>query len=404
MLTSSLGLGLAGLAGAVPAPPRGYTLPPTEAESEPKPAPPAEPWEPSRRIGFAVVGLGNLTCNQLLPAFAQSGKARLVALVSGHPEKARLLAQRHGVSEKAIYDYKTFDRIVDNPEIQAVYIVLPNSMHLEFTVRAARAGKHVLCEKPMANTVAEAEEMIRACKEARRKLMIAYRIQYEPGNRMVRQMLQGGKLGAVRCIEAVNVQNQGAPDQWRHKLKLAGGGALPDIGLYNLNTTRFLLGEEPSEVLGQVFSRPGDPRFTEVEETCQFQMNFPSGVRTSHVTNYSAYNSKRYRVYAEHGWIGMDPAFAYQGLAMEVARNVDGQDVRSRPPVPAKNQFIAEIDHMAACIAADKTPYTPGEEGLQDQKIMAAIYESARLGRAVKLDAPAGKDLFRGTDPDALSS
>src|SRR3954467_1115761 len=210
-------------------------LKPIDHPSEKPEAPPPAPAPPEKRIGFALVGLGKLTLNQLLPAFASCKKCKPVALVSGDRAKAERVAAQYGIATKNIYNYQNFDEIKNNPEVDVVYIVLPNSMHAEFTIRAAQAGKHVLCEKPMANTSKEAEQMIEACKKANKKLMVAYRIQYEPHNKLAKQWTRDKKFGKVRVIEAVNVQNQGDPDQWRLKKSLAGGGALPDIGLYCLN-------------------------------------------------------------------------------------------------------------------------------------------------------------------------
>lgn len=359
-------------------------LPPFHAETEKKTEPPM-PFAPSERVGFALVGLGRLTVEELLPALQQCKKAKAVALVSGSPEKARQLAAQYGIAEKNIYDYKTYDELKNNEEVKAIYIVLPNGMHHEFVLRGAAAGKDILCEKPMANTVKECEEMIAACEKANKKLMIAYRIQYEPYNRKVREIIRSGEFGAVKLIEAVNGQRQGEAKQWRHDKKLAGGGALPDIGLYCLNTSRFLLGEEPSEISAMQYSNPNDPRFKEVEENMLFQMRFPSGALVNASTGYDYHESKRYRVNMPTGWIEMNPAYNYQGLQMQISR-AEGKNERTEHiKMPNKNQFAAEMDHFAECILENKTPYTTGEEGLQDQRIMEAIYEAARTGKTIKL-------------------
>ncbi|HUC82796.1 MAG TPA: Gfo/Idh/MocA family oxidoreductase, partial [Flavisolibacter sp.] len=365
----------------------------------PTPAPPA-PLHPDKRVGYALVGLGHLTLDELLPAFGQCEYSKPVALVSGDAAKARKVADQYGIDPKSIYNYQNYDDIKNNPAIQAVYIVLPNSMHEEFTIRSAAAGKHVLCEKPMANTSAEAKRMIDACKKAAKKLMIAYRIQYEPKNRMVMKWVRNNKWGKVRLIEMFNGQNIANTDQWRLKKKLAGGGSLPDIGIYCLNTARFLLGEEPEWVNASLFSTPGDPRFKEVEENVLFQMGFPGGTLVNAATGYSVHQSRRYRCLADKGgWFGLDPAFAYHGLQMEVSEVRDGQDWREHPEVPEKNQFALEIDHMSQCILYNKEPYTPGEEGLQDHRIMEAIYQSAKEKKAIQLERITKIDAFRGTPP-----
>jgi predicted dehydrogenase len=345
---------------------------------------------PSRRVGFAIVGLGHLALEEVLPAFAQSRFARPVALVSGDPAKARTVAAQYGISPGSLYSYADFDRIAHDEAVEVVYIILPNSMHAEFTERAARAGKHVLCEKPMATSVAECERMIGACRAAKVRLMIAYRSQYEPMDRAIATMAQAGTLGALREFVATNSQRQGKVDQWRHRKALAGGGALPDIGLYCLNAARFLSGEEPTEVIARVWSPPGDARFTEVEAAVRFSLGFPSGFAATAVSSYDSHESRGFRLQGTDGWAGMNPAFAYQGLKMQSGRLVDGRDTLIEPHFPVKNQFALELDHMAGCVRENRIPHTPGEEGLQDQRIMDAIYRSAREGRVVPITPPPG--------------
>ncbi len=370
---------------------------PTEQSSGPWPL----PSPPERRVGVAVVGLGRLTVGQILPAFGSSKKVRLAGLVSGDPAKGRALAAMYGVPEKSVYGYGDYDALRDNPDVEAVYIVLPNSMHAEYTVRAAQAGKHVLCEKPMATSAADCQTMIDACKKAGRKLMIAYRIQYEPNNRLVQKHVRDKTFGRVKLIEMVNGQDQGDPTQWRHNKGVAGGGSLPDVGLYCLNTTRFLLGEEPTEVSAMLYSTPGDPRFQEVEENVVWQMRFPSGVLAACATGYAFHESRRYRVYGETGWIGMDPAFSYTNLQMERSQAEGELENRTRPSLAPKDQFALEMDHFGECVREDKMPYTPGEEGLQDQRLMEAIYQAANSGKPVRVNAGLSDqlDLFRGSPP-----
>jgi predicted dehydrogenase len=289
-------------------------------------------------------------------------------------------------------------------------------MHVEYTVRGAKAGKHILCEKPMANSSQEAEQMIKACKKANRKLMIAYRIQYEPFNTAVKKMVRASlgeangtksELGQVKLMMMSNAQHQGGDlTQWRLNKKLAGGGALPDIGLYCLNTARFLTGEEPIEISGaQVYSTPGDSRFREVDETVNWLMRFPSGIVANCSTSYAAHNAKRYRVFGSDAWADMDPAFTYTGLRLQIGRkspsDPQAESIEERR-MEQKNQFALEMDHMAACVQENKTPYTPGEEGLQDHRLMEAIYEAGRTGKTIKLNRIEKRDAFRGDPPKQL--
>ena len=375
-------------------------LPPIDHPSEKQRPDPPAPMNPEKRVGYALVGLGHLTLDELMPAFGACKYSKPIALVSGDSAKAAKVAQQYGINPKSIYNYQNFDTIKNNPEVDVVYIVLPNGMHEEFTIRSAQAGKHVLCEKPMANTSAEAQRMIDACKKAERKLMVAYRIQYEPMNRQIMKWTREKKWGPVKVMEMYNGQNERDPAHWRLKKALAGGGSLPDIGLYCLNTARFLTGEEPEWVSANLYSDPKDPRFKEVEDTVLFQMKFPSGIMVNAGTSYSVHNSKRYRCLAgKGGWFGMDPAFTYRDLKMEVSEVRDNQEWKETPGIPEKNQFALEMDHMSLCVLNNQAPYTPGEEGLQDHKIMEAIYRSAQEQKVIMLDKITTLDTFRGTPP-----
>jgi predicted dehydrogenase len=356
------------------------------------------PLPPDQRVGYAVVGLGHLALEELLPALNTCKRSKLVALVSGSPEKMRKVAAQYGVKAEYCYTYQTYDQLKDNPEVDVIYIVLPNALHKEYVIRGAKAGKHILCEKPMAVSSRECEEMIAACNAAKVKLMIAYRIQYEPMNRKLREMVKDKAFGAPKFIESCNSQSSANPAHWRHKKALAGGGALPDIGLYCLNTNRFILGEEPTEVFAYQYSTPGNPLFIEVEELVSWQMRFPSGVIASCSTDYNVHESRRYRVMCEKGWLNMDKAYAYKGQKFTTAR-ADGKLERQEELSLAEvNQFAAEMDHFSDCILNNKKPFTPGEEGLQDHLLMEAIYQSAREGKPVKITRKVS-DQYRGPEP-----
>jgi len=370
-----------------------------KSDVDPKSAPTPTPLPPDKRVGYALVGLGHLTLEELLPAFGQCKKSKPVALVSGSPEKLKKVAQQYGIKPASCYSYAEYEKLKDNPEVQAIYIVLPNSMHAEYVIRGAKTGKHILCEKPMANSVRECELMIAACKQAKVKLMVAYRIQYEPYNRAVRDMIRGNKFGKTKYIQAQNSQSSANPDHWRHKKALAGGGALPDIGLYCLNTARFVLGTEPTEVFGYMHSTPGNPLFKEVEEMMSFQLRFADGLVVDSITHYNTHDSRFYRVNTERGWIHLNNAYAYKGQQLQTSHAEGPAKMENHITLGAINQFAAEMDHFSECILEDKQPHTPGEEGMQDQRIMEAIYQSAREGRPVKLPAVKGKDAFRGPEP-----
>jgi predicted dehydrogenase len=339
------------------------------------------PEPPGRKIGWAIVGLGNLAINQILPAFAKCEKSKVVALVSGHPDKAAKLAARYGVSPKAIYNYQNYDTLKDNPEVDVIYVVLPNSMHAEYTIRGVQAGKHVLSEKPMANTPGDCQAMIDAAKKAGQKLMVAYRCRYEPFNKEMIRMAREQELGPVKVIVADHGFNIGDPTQWRLKKEFAGGGSLMDIGIYSLQAARYITGEEPGEINAVTYTTPGDVRFKEVEETINFQLRFPSGVLANCTSSYGYAGQNKYRVIATKGWFELEPATSYTGLRMKIRRNNATED----RDMPQRDHFALEMDHMSDCVMENKDPLTPGEEGLRDLKLMMAIYEAARTGKTVKV-------------------
>ena len=339
------------------------------------------PEPPGRKVGWAIVGLGSLAINQILPAFAKCEKSRVVALVSGHPDKAQKLALRYGVEPKSIYNYENYDSLKDNPEVDVIYVVLPNGMHPEYTIRGHQAGKHVLSEKPMATTPAECQAMIDAARKANRKLMVAYRCRYEPFNKEMIRMAREQELGPVKAIVADHGFNIGDPTQWRLKKDLAGGGSLMDIGIYSLQAARYVTGEEPSEIGAMTYTTPGDVRFQEVEEMINFQLRFPSGALANCTSSYGYAGQNHYRVVATKGWFELEPATGYSGLRMRVHRGNATEDRE----LPVRDHFALEMDHMSECVMDNKDPLTPGEEGLRDLRLMMAIYDAARSGQTVKV-------------------
>jgi predicted dehydrogenase len=339
------------------------------------------PDPPGKKLGWAIVGLGSLAINQILPAFAACEKSKVVALVSGHPDKANKLALRYGVNPKNIYNYQNYDTIRDNPEVDIIYIVLPNGMHAEYTVRGFQAGKNVLSEKPMANMPADCQQMIDAGRKANRKLMVAYRCRYEPFNQEAIRMARQQELGPTKVILADHGFNIGDPTQWRLNKTLAGGGSLMDIGIYSLQAARYITGEEPVEINAMSYSTPGDVRFKEVEETINFQLRFPGGILANCSSSYGYSGQNRYRVVTTKGWFELEPATQYTGLRMYLHHD----NITEERLLPVRDHFALEMDHMSGCVMENKEPLTPGEEGLRDLTIMMGIYEAARTGKVVKL-------------------
>ena len=333
--------------------------------------------ESGRKVGYAIIGLGRISLQHFMPACKMSKYSKVVALVSGHRDKAEKTAAEYGVPEKNIYDYKNCDDMRDNKEIDAVYVALPNSMHAEYTIRAANAGKHVLCEKPMATSVRDCQAMIDACKAANRKLMIAYRCQYEPTNLHAIKLICDGRLGKIQAIESANGFNI-HPGEWRLDKKLAGGGPLMDVGVYSLNACRYLTGEEPVHLEGYSSVIDHDGRFEQVEENLSWTMKFPSGVVASCNTTYGANMPGFFRVHGSKGMLHAEPAFSYEGIHLKA--QIQGEaaidDIEeARDPM----QFAVEGDEMSRCILGAGEPKTNGEEGLRDMKYMEAIYKSAGI-------------------------
>ena len=330
-----------------------------------------------RPVGFAVVGLGKLSLGQIIPGFRNCKSARLEALVSGHPDKANRIAAEQKLRPAAVYSYQNFDRIAADPRIEVVYIVLPNFMHREYTERALKAGKHVLCEKPMATTVADAEAMVAAAKAANRKLMIAYRCHYEPLNLYGMRLMRKGALGKPRLV----VTNMGRPsdlsdpsDAWRLDMRESGGGALSDMGVYGINGARYLLNEEPLEVRARAQTDRNDPRFRTVEDLITWEFRFPSGAVSTNCTSFNQAATMSWEVYGERGKMIAEPGCFYGGNRL----TVNGVPGEGEPKIKEIDQFAREMDWMADVVRGRAPLVSPGEEGLQDMRLINAILESVK--------------------------
>jgi len=342
---------------------------------------------PDRKLGYAIVGLGSYGLDVIIPQFANCAHSRLAAVVSGDPIKARRVAAAHGLPDSAIYSYETFDSIRDNPDVDIVYVCLPNALHAAYTIRAAKAGKHVLCEKPMAVSVAECEAMIAACKAANRKLMIGYRCHFEAYNLEAMRLARTGAAGKIRYVRSEHGFVQGNPAKWRLKRALSGGGSLMDMGIYSLQAARYMIGEEPIAVTARESTDRRDPRFTEVEDMLDWTLEFPSGALAGCQSMYSA-NQNRILLMGDARRIELEPATRYDGNQMWVGK--DGRERAILPPGgPGKTQFAGQLDHLANCVSSGREPIVSGEEGLRDMRIVEAIYRSAREGRTIRLDGRA---------------
>ena len=333
--------------------------------------------EPRRKIGFALCGLGSLSTHQLAPALQQTEFCRLAGIVTGSPDKAASWKAKYQIPDKCIYNYDTMSQMADNPDIDVVYVVTPNALHAESTLKAAKAGKHVLCEKPMEVSVEKCQQMIDACREAKRLLAIGYRLHFEPNNLECVRLAREKVFGDLKFIEAGFGFAIGDPKQWRLNRALAGGGPMMDVGVYALQAMRYLTGEEPVQV-SATQTTTDNVKFHDVEETIAWQLKFPSGVLANGEATYRFNGINRYNAYAERGSFGLEPAYGYHG---QHGKRSDGQEIK----LADMDQFAAEMDDFAQCILNNRPTRVPGEEGLRDVKIMMAIYEAARTGKTVSL-------------------
>jgi predicted dehydrogenase len=314
--------------------------------------------------------LRNLSTKQLAPALARTTRCHLAGVVTGSPERAAEWKARHRLPGRSVYDYETMDRMAENDDIDVVYVATPNALHAAHTIAAANAGKHVLCEKPMATTVADCAAMIAACATAGRQLAIAYRCRFEPHHVECSRLAHEQVFGPVRVISASFGYSIGAPGQWRLGRALAGGGALMDVGVYALQSARVLTGEEPIRL--RALETKTDPvKFASVDETMAFQLQFPSGAVADCVASFNAPGMNRLAVYAERGAFGLDPAYGYAGVR---GWRSDGVPLAFDPV----DQFAAELDDFAQCVSSGVATSVPGEEGLRDVRIMLALYDAVR--------------------------
>ncbi|MCF2946915.1 Gfo/Idh/MocA family oxidoreductase [Paraglaciecola aquimarina] len=323
----------------------------------------------AKKLGVALVGLGNYSTNQLAPALLESKNAYLAGIVTGTPSKEKLWADKYDIARAHIYNYQNFDKIISDKSIDVVYVVLPNSMHKEFVIRAAKAGKHVITEKPMGMNAAECKEMINACDKAGVKLSVGYRLQFEPNTLLIEQAGQSLPLGPINHVRSDFSFTIGNPKQWRLKKELAGGGPIMDIGIYCIQAARYATGLEPIAVRAVEYKT--DPiKFNSVEETVMWQMEFPGGLISNHTTSYNMKANELFVSY-QKGKARLEPAYSYA--------NVGGILGKQRLLPHEVNQQALQIDDFIACIRDNKISKVSGAEGLQDMKIVDAMYKSMAL-------------------------
>ena len=329
-------------------------------------------------LRVAIMGLGSYG-TRVAEAMRDCTKAKLVGVISGTPSKISAWQSRYNIPQKNCYNYENFDNIKDNPDIDAVYIITPNGLHHDEAIRVAKAGKHVISEKPMAVNAKEGQEMIDACKAANVKLLVGYRMHFEPHTLEVIKMRKAGDFGKILFFQGLSGFTIGDPNQWRLNKKLSGGGSLMDIGIYSINGSRYMTGEDPIWVTAE--ETKNDPvKFKEgVDETIQFQLGFPGGSVASCLSTYSMNNLDRFFLNGSRGFAELQPATGYGPIM--------GRTNKGEINQPVVTHQTVQMEEMSDIILQGKQPVVPvdGEEALKDLKIIDAIYEAAKTGKKITL-------------------
>jgi predicted dehydrogenase len=332
-------------------------------------------------INYAVVGAGWISQIAFLPGVGQSGNSRVAAIVTGDRAKAARLADFHGI--ETVVGYDAYDALLASPGIDAVYIALPNDMHADYAIRAARAGKHVLVEKPLATTEDEALAMIAAARDANIFLMTAYRLHHEPGTVAVLEHIRANAIGRPLFFQSV-FSFQMAPGN--HRLKSsAWGGPLQDVGVYCINAARHIFSEEPVEAIAVAYRPADEPRFADIDASVAATLRFPSGGLAQFIASFGAAEVDNYRVVGTLGDLELDPGFRFE-TATTLRLRRDGQIIETR--YPQIDHFGAQVAYFSDCIASRTPPEADGDEGLADMRALLAIERARTSGRPQVISSP----------------
>lgn len=334
-----------------------------------------------KKIRYAVVGAGWISQEAFMPGVAQTENSEISVIVSGSAENAKKLAEFHSVPH--IVSYDQYDEMLAGDYCDAVYIALPNSMHADYSIRAAKAGKHVLVEKPLAMSIEESEAMIAAAAENNVWMMTAYRLHCEPGTVDVLERIRAGEIGDPRHFSAVFSATMAADN---HRLDAGHwGGPLPDLGVYCLNAVRHVFADEPVEVSAMLSYGDNDPRFAEVEEAAAITMRFPKGRLAQFIVSFGADNQDRYTVTGTKGSLTLDPGFRFETATALLRRN--GETRQSETHVQT-DHFAGQTAYFSDCIIKGERPETDGEEGLADMRALLAMVKSAESGKVEPVNTP----------------
>ena len=329
-------------------------------------------------LRVAIMGLGSYG-TRVAEAMQSCKKAKLVGVISGTPSKIKDWQSKYNIPEKNCYNYQNFDQIKNNPDIDAVYVITPNALHHDQVIRVAKAGKHVISEKPMSVNAALGQEMADACKSANVKLLVGYRMHFEPHTLEIIRMRKEGDFGKILFFQGLSGFTIGDPAQWRMNPKLSGGGAMMDIGIYSINGSRYMIGEDPVWVTAQE-TKTDPAKFKEgIDETIQFQLGFPGGAVASCLSTYNMNNLDRFFVNGDKGFAELLPATGYGPIK--------GRTNKGELNQPVVTHQTVQMDEMSGIILEGKKPVVPvdGEEAVKDLKIIDGIYAAIKSGQKVDL-------------------
>lgn len=329
-----------------------------------------------KKLGVAIVGLGNYATSQLIPALDHTAHCYLSGVVTGRPSTINQWKEKYQLPDKNIYTYDNFDSIKDNPDIDIIYITLPTHLHAEYSIRALQAGKHVICEKPMAFTIAECDEMMAAAKKANTCLAIGYRLQFDPYHQEMIRLAKEKVYGEIKSIDTA-FSFTPAAGEWRLNKTIAGGGPLMDVGIYCIQAVCYITGSTPLAVTAQSGPVSDNQKFIGIEETIHFQMEMPGGITADCRSSFSE-ETGYLKVNCSNGWFALDPAYNFGGLKMNTSdgRNFD---------MPVISQQATQMDNMALAFQDNQPSIASAEMGKRDMIIMEAIYEAMETGKRVAL-------------------
>jgi len=329
-----------------------------------------------KKSGIALLGLGYYATEQLAPAFRHTTACYLAAVITGERSKGDRFINEYGLLPKQVYTYDQFDAIKNDPSIDIIYVVLPHHLHAEYTIKALEAGKHVICEKPMASTVKEAEQMMEAARRTGKTISIGYRLHFDPYHQEMIRIVKQKEFGSLQRIDC-SFSFVPPKAVWRLNKEASGGGPLVDVGIYCIQAVCYLTGQEPVAVTAEALPVTDREKFKGIEETLEFRLEMPDGLIATCRTSFSEISS-HLRIQGREGWAELNPAFNYDGLMMKRSDGVE----TIYPPCP---QQARQMDAIAQALQHDQPSPVPAAMGLRDMKIIEAVYKAMDTGKRIPI-------------------